>query len=45
MRIFDYISGDMSVEIKCNRCKRVILMKGYTEERIRAQAKQGIYSI
>ena len=30
-RMFDYISGDVNVEMKCCRCKRVMVMKSLDE--------------
>ena len=44
-RMFDYISGDVSIEMKCCRCKRVMVMKNYTESFLRARAKNGEYRI
>ena len=40
-RMFDYVAGDMYIEMKCNRCKRVLVLKNYTEELIRATAVNG----
>lgn len=40
-RMFDYVSGDMHIEMKCSRCKRVMVLKNYTEDIIRAKAKYG----
>lgn len=40
-RMFDYVAGDMHIEMKCNKCKRVLVMKNYTENVIRAHAKNG----
>ncbi len=37
-RMFDYVSGDMHIEMKCARCKRVLALKNYTEDMIRAVA-------
>ena len=39
-RLFDYMAGDMTVEIemKCSRCKRVLLLKKYSEALIRRKA-------
>ena len=44
-RMLDYISGDMHIEMKCNKCKRVLVMKNYTESIIRANAVKGEYRI
>lgn len=44
-RMFDYVSGDMHIEMKCSRCKRVMVMKNYTEGFLRAKAKNGEYRI
>ena len=44
-RMFDYVSGDMHIEMKCNKCKRVLVMKNYTESMIRANAEKGEYRI
>ena len=40
-RMFDYVAGDMHIEMKCNRCKRVLVFKNFTEEQIRANAING----
>lgn len=37
-RLFDYMAGDMTVEMKCSRCKRVLLLKKYSEALIRRKA-------
>ena len=44
-RMFDYISGDVHIEMKCSRCKRALVMKNYTESILRAKAKNGEYRI
>lgn len=44
-RMFDYVAGDMHIEMKCNKCKRVLVMKNYTESMIRANAEKGEYRI
>lgn len=44
-RMFDYISGDLHIEMKCCRCKRAMVMKNYTESFLRARAKNGEYRI
>ena len=44
-RMFDYISGDVQLEMKCCRCKRVLVMKKYTESFIRAKVKNGEFKI
>ena len=40
-RMVDYIAGDVSIEMKCCRCKRVMVMKNYTESFLRVRAKNG----
>lgn len=40
-RMFDYVSGDMHIEMKCVRCKRVLVLKNYSEDMIRAGAVNG----
>lgn len=44
-RLFDYISGDMHIEMKCTRCKRVMVLKNYTEILIRKEAIKGALRI
>ena len=44
-RLFDYISGDMHIEMKCTRCKRVMVLKNYTEILIRKEAIKGTLRI
>ena len=44
-RMFDYISGDVHLEMMCSRCKRVLVLKKYTESFIRRRAKNGEYWI
>ena len=44
-RMFDYIAGDVQLEMKCCRCKRVMVMKNYTESFLRTRAKNGEYRI
>ena len=44
-RMFDYISGDVHLEMMCSRCRRVLVMKNYKESFLRAQAKKGEYRI
>lgn len=44
-RLFDYISGDMHIEMKCTRCKRVMVLKNYTEKLIRVNAKNNTFRI
>ncbi|MBQ2923569.1 MAG: hypothetical protein IJE60_10885 [Tyzzerella sp.] len=44
-RMFDYISGDVHLEMMCSRCRRVLVMKNYTESFLRAKAKKGEYRI
>lgn len=33
-RLFDYISGNVELEMKCERCKRVVLFKSCSEKMI-----------
>lgn len=42
-RLFDYIAGDMriDIEMKCERCKRIMRLKKYTEMQIRAHSVDG----
>ncbi len=46
-RLFDYIAGDMCVEIemKCERCKRVMRLKKYTELQIRTKSINGKFLV
>ena len=44
-RMFDYISGDVQLEMKCCRCKRVFVMKNYTESFLRTRSKNGEFKI
>ncbi len=44
-RLFDYVSGNMHIEMKCTRCKRVMILKSYTEKIIRNEAIKGIFKI
>ena len=44
-RMFDYIEGDMCLEIKCSRCKSTIGVIKFTEDYVRARAKNGEYRI
>ena len=44
-RIFDYIAGDMCLEIKCSRCKTTIGVLRFTEEYVRRKAENGVYKI
>ena len=40
-RMMDYYSGEVHAEMKCCRCKRVLVLKNYTESFLRAKAKNG----
>lgn len=42
-RLFDYIAGDIciDIEMKCERCKRIMRLKKYTELQIRTHAMNG----
>lgn len=46
-RLFDYIAGDMCLEIemKCERCKRVMRLKNYTELQIREKTVNGKFIV
>ena len=44
-RIFDYIAGDMCLEIKCSRCKTIIGVLKFTEEYVRRKARDGVYKV
>lgn len=44
-RMFDYISGDVHIEMKCSKCRRVLMMKNYTEDIIKTNAVKGEYRI
>lgn len=44
-RMFDYISGDVHIEMKCSKCRRVLIMKNYTEDIIKTHAVKGEYRI
>lgn len=44
-RIFDYYFGNLGISIKCTRCKRVMLLKKYTEEYIRRSTINGIFKV
>ena len=44
-RVFDYLGGDVELEIKCCRCKRFMALRGMTEAMIRSQAVDGVWKI
>lgn len=46
-RLFDYIAGDMCIEIemKCERCKRILCLKKYTELQIRKKSINGKFLV
>lgn len=45
-RLFDYMAGDMClIEMKCERCKRVICLKKYTELHIRENTVNGKFIV
>ena len=44
-RMFDYVSGDLHIEMKCCKCKRVMVLKNYTEKVIRTKTINGVLSI
>lgn len=37
----DYFAGDFTLEMKCTRCTRAIIVKGYAFDRLKAYAKRG----
>lgn len=43
--MFDYVAGDMWLEIKCSKCKKLIGVIKFTEDYIRSKAKNGEYKI
>lgn len=43
--IFDYVAGNMELEIKCCRCKRFMALRGMTEAMLRSQAVEGVWKI
>ena len=44
-RIFDYVAGDMCIEIKCSKCKKLIGVLSFTESHIRGKAVNGEYRV
>ena len=44
-RMFDYVAGDMCLEIKCSKCKKLIGVIQFTEDYIRSKARNGEYRI
>lgn len=34
-RLFDYVSGDFTIEIKCSRCKAVNVLQGKKDKRLK----------
>lgn len=44
-RIFDYIAGDMVVEIKCSKCKKTIGTLRFIENVVRDKAINGEYRV
>lgn len=52
MRFFDYIvTGDdntialQGISLKCSRCKRVLILKKYTEGILKSRAENGKYCV
>ena len=43
--LFNYISGDLHIEMKCERCKRVLTFKNYEEKYVRMNSKNGIFRV
>lgn len=44
-RMFDYVAGDMCLEIKCSKCKKLIGVIQFTETYIRSKAINGEYLV
>jgi len=44
-RMFDYVAGDMCLEIKCGKCKKLLGVIKFTENHIRSHAQNGEYRI
>lgn len=38
-RLFDYIGGEFAIELKCNKCKRVLLVKSNAYQSLIRQKK------
>ena len=38
-RLFDYIGGEFTIELKCNKCKRVLLAKSVAYQNLIEEAK------
>lgn len=38
-RLFDYIGGEFTIELKCNKCKRVLLAKSVAYQNLIKEAK------
>jgi len=43
--MFDYVAGDMCLEIKCGKCKKLLGVIKFTENHIRSHAQNGEYRI
>ncbi len=44
-RMFDYISGEMCLEIRCSKCKTTIGVLRFTEDYVRSNSKNGVCRI
>lgn len=44
-RMFDYVAGDMILEMKCSRCKKTIGIMRFTEGLIKSNATNGEYRV
>lgn len=43
--LFNYISGDLHIEMKCERCKRVLALKKYQEKYVYMRSMNGILRV
>lgn len=43
--LFNYISGDLHMEMKCERCKRILVLKKYREKYIGMHSTNGIFRV
>ena len=44
-RLFDYVSGSTEMNMKCERCKRIIRFKNFNEVQIRENIQDGVFKI
>lgn len=40
-RLFDYIGGEFTIELKCTKCKRVLLTRCATYQELKKDAQNG----